>query len=65
VQEKATTDEIAAHKALQKTEVGVIQNEFFLALTREIKKVSLFYQALAKNVVKELNTVLQNKEQWK
>ncbi|CDW89208.1 major facilitator superfamily [Stylonychia lemnae] len=63
--EKAKNNESSAYEELMQTIVGDIQKEFFTTLEKDIIRVSDFYHQLAKNIIREVNSILRNKDQWK
>jgi hypothetical protein len=62
--EQSRADEEGAFAALMETVVGEIQQEFLLTLRKETDRVAAFYQYLAKNMIREVNALLRDRDQW-
>eukprot|EP00347_Sterkiella_histriomuscorum_P006843 403351220 len=64
IREKAKLNESEANEEFMQTVIGEIQREFFVTLEKEIFSVSNFYQQLSRNIIREVNSLLKNKDQW-
>ncbi len=62
IREKAKKDESSAFEELIQTVIGEIQKEFFISLEKEIERTSTFFIQLTKNIVREINTILKNRD---
>ena len=64
IKEKAKVDESQAYEEMMGTVIGEIQKEFLISLKKEIDKTSTFYMQLTKNIIREVNSILKNRDQW-
>ena len=62
LKEKAKTQESSAIEDFMGTVLGEIHREFFTTLEKEIQRSSSFYQELAKNIIREVNGILKNRD---
>lgn len=62
IREKAKSDQNKACEELMKSVVGEIQKEFLITLEKEISRASIFYQQLTTNIIREVNSILRNRD---
>ena len=55
---------MAAYIQFQKSDLGIIQLEFFRQLDRQINKCTQFYNSIAQGIVRETGHIIQNREYW-